>query len=264
MAGTIFINGRDLSDVGLELTAIRGWFDLPSLSRSAEQLTNTTGHALGTGVRVNSRTVELGFYLKPQLLADRATAMDAVADTFTGLCELRFVDKPGRVIRAYAEAVTTVAENETVGMIEPALSLRVTMVAYDALVYDIEPTVAALTTANTEIPLGSAPSGGILTLMGSFSSVVITYKNHAREVVGTLTLTGTVNSDEYVEVDLNNRTITKISNTGVRDETAYSMKSSGSWFQLDPGHGNRTVGAWPTLSLSAGTGVLIYRKAWQS
>jgi hypothetical protein len=59
MAGTLYINGRDLSDVGLEPVGISGWFDLPNIARSVEQLTNTTGHALGTGMRIAPRAIGL-------------------------------------------------------------------------------------------------------------------------------------------------------------------------------------------------------------
>lgn len=265
MPGTIYVNGRDLSDVGLEPLSIGGWLDLPSISRSVEPLTNTTGHALGTGVRTAPRQISLSFSLRPQLLTDRAAAMDAVADTLTGLCELRFVDKPNRVIRAYVETVTTVAEGESVAMIEPALILRVGFIGYDAAVYDDEPTVLAVTTTPRAVPLGSIPSGGTLYLMGSLAgSVVVTCRSHTGEAVGTLTLTGTLAADEYLEVSLSDRTITKVNNAGVRDADAYSFKSAGAWFSFDPGHGVRTAGAWPSIEVSAGAAVFIYRKAWAS
>lgn len=265
MPGAIFVNGRDMSDVGLEPLGISGWFDMPTVSRRSEQMTNTTGAALGTGIRIEPRKLSLQFYLKPQLLTDRQSLMDIVNDTFTGLCEVQFVDKPNRVIRAYVESVATRAENESVGLIEPALVLTITMVAYDAAIYDTEPTVLAVTTTPRQVPLGSWPSGGVLHLMGSMSgNVTITYRAHTGDVLQTLVLNGTLAADEYLEVDFSDRTITKISNAGVRDETAYSFKSSGNWFVFDPADGNRTVGVWPTIELSTGTGVLIYRKAWAS
>jgi hypothetical protein len=150
-------------------------------------------------------------------------------------------------------------------MIEPALILRVNMVAYDSAVYDNEPTVLAVTTTPRAIPLGTAPSGGTLYLMGSMSgTVTVTYASHTGETAGTLALTGTLAADEYLEVDFSERTITKVSNAGVRDETAYSFKSAGNWFPFDPAHGVRSTAAWPSIAVSSGTAVLIYRKAWAS
>jgi len=265
MAGAIFVNGRDMSDVGLEPLGISGWFDVPTISRRSEQLSNTTGAALGTGVRIDQRKLQLQFYLRPQLLTDRQALMDIVNDTFTGLCEIKFVDKVNRVIRAYVESIATRAENESVALIEPAMVLTVNLTGYDAAIYDTEPTVLAVSTTARQVQLGSWPSGGVLYLMGAMSgSVTITYRSHTGDSLYTLVLNGTLASDEYLEVDFNDRTITKVSNAGVRDDTAYSFKSGGAWFVFDPADGNRTVGSWPTIELSTGSGVLIYRKAWSS
>jgi hypothetical protein len=96
--------------------------------------------------------------------------------------------------------------------------------------------------------------------MGTATNPVVTYRNANGETEGAITCGVTLGANDYLSIDMDARTLTKYTD-GV-SSNGLSLISAGTFFDLDPAHGDPAFSAWPTLATSAGTGVAFYRKAY--
>jgi len=270
MSWVMSINGRTLAALGMSARSLEGWLDGHTITRDATALPGVLGvvpHQLSVSA---SRQIRVTCNLPVTSLLDRAAKLADVQDAIASLCTLRFADTPGRVVRALAGplVVASIAPNISMTPTAASLVLVLTFTAYDTASYDEEPRVVSLTTTPGALPLGTLPSTGIVQLSGAWSTGdprTLTYRSLNGIAYGALTLTPptgqSLSASEFLEIDLSRQYCTKVGNTGVRTN-AYAWKSGGAWFVPDPSDGSRAASAWPTLAVSAGVGLFLYRRAW--
>ena len=261
---TLLVNGTDLADLGFTLSDVQPWLSGPKLTRVLTALPGFTGAIPSAGATAESRLITARSLIRPASVAERLALLDKVADlAMHGMNELVFPDAPDRVMRGlylssdvevYAPRLVSTEGEVTVGWVCP-----------DAAKYARQPRGIVLGTTPKPIPLGTLPSGGIWRIMGPLSGAIsLQYRGQNGVLLGELTVTGTLTTSEHLDVDLDERTITKWSNVGV-GTSAYSWKSAASyWFRLDAGDGTRGLSEWATLqqSVAAGGGLFLYRRAY--
>lgn len=262
MPTTLLVNGTDLTDLGLVVENIEPWLSGPRLTRALAQIPGYTGALVGEAATSESRVITATTLARTTTWAARKALLDQLSDLcMTGVCELVTADDTSRVMYGlYTESVSDLVAPR---LVNTEGRMTVGWVCPDAAKYDIQPRGYALSSTPKAIPLGTLPSGGIWRIMGALSGAcTLTYRNLLGTALGTLTVSGTLTSSEFLDVDLDQRTITKWSSAGVASD-AYSWKSASTyWFRLDPGDGDRTTGVWGTLEQSAATGIFMYRRAW--
>lgn len=261
---SLLVNGTDLAELGFVLSDMQPWLSGPRLVRTLTAMSGFTGAIPSTSATVESRLITARSLVRPTTFAARLALLDGLADlTMHGMNELVFPDAPDRVMRGlyvssdveiYAPRFVSTEGEVTVGWVCP-----------DAAKYDRQPRGVVLGTTPKPIPMGTLPSGGIWRIMGPLSGAIsLQYRAQNGVLLGELTVTGTLTTSEHLDVDLDQRTITKWSNVGVAT-SAYSWKASTTyWFRLDAGDGTRSLSEWPTLqqSIAAGGGLFLYRRAY--
>jgi hypothetical protein len=200
--------------------------------------------------------------------AQRTALLDLYGDLLTGTKEVRYADAPDRVMRGQCrvfEADIPVAPRWV--NLEPRVVVEIECpIAHR---WDAQPQSRVLSSTPTPIPVGTLAHGGLVTVMGASAGALSTtttlrYRGISGVVLGELTLTPALLAGEYALIDLNLATITKVSTAGVRSD-AYAWKTGGgTWFKLYPRDGTRALGAWPTLELTAGSGLYVFRRNWVS
>src|SRR5690606_32707 len=116
----------------------------------------------------------------------------------------------------------------------------------------------SFTSTPSQIPLGTAPSGGIVRIAAPSWSAnvvdpVLAYLNAAGVTLQTLSFSGTLTAGtEYLEIDLDRCTVTEVS-SGTR-ANAISWLSSGDFFGLDPMDGDVLNSSYPQLKVTATSG----------
>lgn len=261
---SILINGTDIADVGFTLTNVQPWLSGPKLVRAIAALPGFTGGIPSPSALTESRLITATSLARATSYAQRLGYLDAMADlAMHGVNELAFPDQPDRIMRAlyvssdvevYAPRLVSTDGLVTVGWICP-----------DAAKYERKPRGLVIGTTPVSIPLGTLPSGGLWRIMGPLAGAIsLQYRAQNGVLLGELTVTGTLTTNEHLDVDLEERSITKWSSVGVASN-AYSWKASTSlWFRLDSGDGTRALNTWPTLqqSIAAGGGLFFYRRAY--
>jgi phage-related protein len=115
-----------------------------------------------------------------------------------------------------------------------------------------------LNTTPVMIPLGNAPSGGVVRIAApswsaNVQNPVLTYRNLANSTVQSMTFTTTlVAGEDYLDIDLDRSTVTKYDD-GVAT-TGAPLLTAGDFFVLDPTDGDPLNNGYPYLVLSASGG----------
>jgi hypothetical protein len=261
----MLINGIDLAGDGFILTSLSGWSSPPAWQRSAAALPNIHGVVPALYTTTTTREIKVGLRYYCATLAARFTALQLLEDRLAGLLVVRFDDALDRFVRCVASAITVTSMDPGGAFAIPGIEIAFSLIAYDGASYDLEPRVYLLT---SQIPLGTLPSGGIITMSGSWSVGVartLICRAATGLVVGSLTLTppsssGGLGANDYFEIDLSRQYATKITSTGVRTN-AYAWKTAGDWFVLDPAYADRS-GFNVVIETPASNTTLLLRQAY--
>jgi phage-related protein len=115
-----------------------------------------------------------------------------------------------------------------------------------------------LNTTPTMIPLGNAPSGGVVRIAApswsaNVQNPVLSYLNLARVTVQSMTFTTTlVAGEDFLEIDLDRGTVTKYDDAIAT--TGAPLLTSGDFFVLDPMDGDPINNGFPYLMLGSSAG----------
>lgn len=272
---SLTINGRTLASLGVSARALEGWLDAPTTQRQTTVIPGLLGVAPSPITTSAAREIKLTLNVPVNALTGRAAALNTLQDALSGLLTLRFDDTPGRIVRAVAGPLTVASIAPRIAMNESGRNLIVSVpfLCYDAASYDAEPVPLVLGSTPVPIKLGTLPSPGILQWSGSWStsaSRTLTYRGVNGIAYGEMVFTApaspeyspsSLSSSEFLEIDFARQYITHVTNAGVRTR-AYDWLTSGEWFAPDPTHGYRAGDQWPTLDVSAGVGLYLYRRAY--
>lgn len=256
----VYLNDYDLAGLGFILEAVEGWNDAPSVRDRVTQLPGRPGTiALAPEAETAPRALSFRGVIRATSLAGVRTSMAALQERlYRGTVEVRLSDDPDKVFFARTEEQVRIVTPPQFASPHTRLSWRMT--CPDPLRYDRNGTVIGFSSARGATPLGSAPSLPVLRIMGAATNPVITYRNAAGESIGTMGFTITLAATDYLEIDCELMTVTKVV-SGVATSVP-TILTSGDFLLLDPQDGSYPDSVWPTLEVSAGTGEALYRKAW--
>jgi phage-related protein len=257
----LYINDTPLTDLGLHVTAHPRWMGSAELEYSYTQIPGAVGGVLGAEASAQARGVGITARLDVATLTGRETAINAVHRALKGMLELRFADQPDKVLDAVCTGVEVTPESR-LSFVEPGVSVSLSFVSPLAYKRDRWSRQVSFGATRTEVPLGDLPSAGTMIIMGLATNPTVTYRAASGESVQTMGFTITLAADDYLEIDLAKRTITKsVAGTRTRDD---SLRTSGYFFNLDPAYGSPGWTDWPTLEVDDGTGLLLYERTWSS
>lgn len=252
MEDTVSINGTDIKALGFKLREPRGVWDLPTYAKDTTTIPGKPGQVVPqpSTVKISSRTIDIIGTLVGSSRSDFLTKLDQLKALVTKV----------PLIVVLAEQPTRQYTARPLGMgmtpINPVLLQRqqeftITLVCDDPYARDTTDQTVAFTTA-TPIPLGNAPSGGVITITGG-TDPIITYRDSAGNIVQTMGFTGT---GSPLVVDLDDF-LASVGGTNVIDKL-----TSGSFIELSPLDGDYISAAWPTLEVNSGSGSITYRRAY--
>lgn len=124
--------------------------------------------------------------------------------------------------------------------------------------YDVVGQMIGFTSVPSPIPLGTAPSGGLVRIAApawsaNVTNPVLTYRNAAGVTLQTLTFSTTlVAGTDYLEIDLDRQTVIEVQAGVVRN--AIGDLSAGEFFVLDPMDGDPLAASYPSLAATSSAG----------
>jgi hypothetical protein len=257
----VYVNGRDIDDLGLVVLEYGDRWAGPSYDRGAAQPFGSLGSWPASEATVAPKVIRLQTALEGVTRANRQASIDNIRNHFRGLLEVKFGDSEDRVIYGIVEASPGSGRWTGLGEIKADVALEFNIVCYNPLFWDTTGSIIAFGSTRVEVPVGSAPSGGIIYLMGAATNPTITYRNHDGDSVETMGFTVTLGATEYLEINLDTLSIVKVS-SGTRTD-GDALLTSGWFFSVDPADGDVENTSYPTLEVDQGSATINYWKTYE-
>jgi hypothetical protein len=260
MRPAISINGVDLGTLGFKVREARGIWNTPVASSEGTPIPWRAGQLVPPpeSVKVASKTIDIVGFLVGTSRADFLTKLDVLKALLIGPLVVTRAEDPTREYRARLLSVTMTEVGPV--FLQTKQELLLSLWCDDPYAYDASDQTVSFTAA-TDVPLGTAPSAGVIVITGAAANPVITLKDPSGTVLETMGFTRTLGSGDTLTIDLDRFLVTRTVSGVDTDDIA--ALSSGSFFNFDPRLADAYASDWPTLEVSAGSGVLTYRRAYQ-
>lgn len=256
------INDTDLTDLGIGLTRLRGWSDRVEASRDAVQVAGLRGQVEGTTVEASPRTVQVEGRIRGNTVATRNAVLEAALAHCRGRCEIVPEDQPDKLVVGYLERTRVEGIHDILVMDLEAINVRLDFRCYDPLYRSTVATVAAFDATARDVPMGTGPHRGIITITGQPTDPTITVRDFRGAEVASMEFTGTLAASQALLVDLYEQTIT-LSSAGVL-APADGLLVDGAFFFFRQEWANPTAESWPTLEIDDGEGSISYFRRWMT
>jgi hypothetical protein len=255
------INGVDLLEYGVVLTSAQGWRGRPSRARDRAPIAGGAGTVPSTRATQGSRSIRVEGYCGPTQIAsltDRSALLDALEVATAGLLEVEFDDDPGRVFDAECVGLEVRPVNTIYGA--PSLLVDLELIADATTKRDATPLPRSFGSTPVAIPTGTAAHGGTLWLYGAATDPVVTCRRADGAVAWELGFTVALTADDFLAIDLLRHTVTLSDNSVTSN--GIGLWTSGAWGAFRPEDADPIGGGYPTLEVSAGSGMLLSARRW--
>lgn len=261
--GVLYLNERDVSDLGLGVLSLADWWSAPVQERAFVSPIGAAGSHPASQARMLPRRIPLKLMLDDVTKETRIAALHRVYHLAgSGLLEVRVGDDTN----LYATGVLERAGGsgswaDHVVFSQGELDLDWDLVCYDPVKYGREPRIYGLPTAvRRKISLGTLPSLGSLWIFGAATTPQVIVRGATGDQVATMTFATLAAATDAYHVDLTNQAITKYA-SGVATDS-FASWTAGEWFALDPTYAD-VDGEGLTVELSTGTGSLEIELAYR-
>lgn len=262
MTWAVYLNETPLSAIGVYVQRVNSYTAAPAREYPTLALPGRQGVVLTADPAMSPRALTLVCSVAPSAstIAARATAEDRLkALAYRALIKV-IVDDDVTTPRQIDGVCTGCEVSSRAHPVDAVVSdATVTVLCPDPTWYDVTGQLIAFGPTAAPIPLGTAPSGGVVRLAVNGTTNVVnptlSYLNAAGVTVQAMALTGTLTAGtDYLEIDLDRQTIVLVS-SGVASN-AIAWLTSGGFFALDPMDGDSFSSSYPQLQATASSGTV--------
>lgn len=268
MNPALLIDGVDASATyGFTLATPQGWRDMPAIQRQTQNVPGRAGALLVGTPQEQSRQLKLTGTLVGADAADARTKLDLflAALGYAGGVGLVFGDRPTVEYGVVLDSFSATA-SQAGALIARQYQVTLSVTLLRPYAEDLSATNVDITTADTALPLGTAPCLPTVTIIAgaALTNPTLTLKDSAGNTVGTLTLTLPLNAGDVLVIDCGAATIS------LNGADKIAALSAGDFLVLDPqAQANYALARWPTLAVSFTAGATFtctaaYKRAWLS
>lgn len=261
MAWHVYLNETPLDAIGVWVEDVAERYAGPSRRYPTIALPGRQGVVLAADPEMTPRTVTISGTIDPaaRTLPARNTAEDQLKLlAYRGLVKIGADD--GETAPRVIDGVCTNCRVTPVvhPMVTQLSRFTVTFLCPDPTWSDVAGSLVSFGSTPSAVPLGSAPSGGVVRIAApSWSANVVdptlTYRNAAGVALQSMALTGTlVAGTDYLEIDLDRQTMVQVASGVVANAIAWL--TSGAFFALDPMDGDILSASYPQIEVSAASG----------
>lgn len=262
MTWAVYAAGTDLSSIDSYTMEVGNWLSGPSREFPTLAIPGRQGVVFAADPTVSPRTLRITGVINPvsRTVASRLADERAIKALVYGALVTIITDDDVTAPIAI-DGVCVACDIVPRGHPLVATISGVTMdfLCPDPTWRDVMGQVVGFTSTPATIPLGTAPSGGIVRIAApswsaNVTNPVLTYYNAATVSLQAMTFTGLTLTagTHYLEIDLDRATATLYA-SGVASN-AISYLASGDFFALDPMDGNPLNGSYPFLGCSGSAG----------
>lgn len=259
MTWSVAINETVLADLGVYVQNIPGWLDGTGRNYPTLAIQGRQGAVFAADPTVAPRQLRIECTVNTASIAARWTAERKLKGLVSrGLVSITVdddVNAPLVIEGVNVEAPITPRGHPLDAMVSDATLM---FLCPDPTWRDVLGSTVGFNATPVMVPLGNAPSGGIIRIAApawsaNVTNPVLSYLNVAKATVQSMTFTTTlVAGEDYLEIDLDRSTVT-LSDNGVQSSGA-TLLTAGDFFVLDPMDGDVVNSGYPYLSVTATSG----------
>lgn len=261
MAWAVYLNETSLASIGVYVMRINSHTSGPSRSYPTVALPGRQGVVLNADPEMGARTLSIQATIATSAatIAARATAEDQLkALAYAGAVAIGVdddINAPRRII-GVCQGCDISQRSHPVDAV--ASDVTLTFLCPDPTWADVVGQVIGFSSTLSPVPVGTAPSGGIVRLSApvwsaNVTNPVLTYRNAAGVVVKSLTFNTTLTAGtDYLEIDLDRQTVVEYQSGVVRN--AIGDITDGAFFALDPMDGDPLNASYPSLEVTSSAG----------
>lgn len=258
----VWLDGIDAADLGLTVvgSGIPGSMDGPQVSHGTVAVPGRWG-AVRTGVRSadGAYVVTVTADVNAGTPGALAGALDVVKGALGGrVITVRTAYQPDR---EWSGVLGALQVEPWSSWLDGRVTVTLPVVCDSPLASALSGTIVGFGATPTPIPLGTEASTPVVRLIGPATNPVLIYRDHRGVERSRFGLTGVLGASDYAAVDMRSHGIA-VSLAGVASD-ALGWRTSGRYFALDPIDGDRAAGAWPTLEVTAGAGLVLYTEQFR-
>jgi hypothetical protein len=258
----VYVTETPLSDIGAYVTGFEdSWLSAPAREYPTIAIPGRQGVVFAADPTTAARTLRIVGSISPAVrtVAARQAAEDQLkALTYRAQVKVIVDDDvtSPRQIDAVCTSCAITPRGHPVDAVVSGFALS--FLCPDPTWSDVVGQMIGFSTVATPVPLGTAPSGGIIRVAApswsaNVTGLVVSYLNAAGVTIGSMTFTTTLTAGtDYIEIDLDRATITDY-NSGTASSGA-ALLTAGDFFSLDPIDGDPLNASYPMLKLSSSAG----------
>jgi len=261
MAWAVYLNEQSLGDLGIYVMQVGAGFSAPARAYPRLEIPGRQGAVYVADPTTAIRTLRVECVVTPaaRTIAARRTAEDQLkALAYRALVRV-IVDDDVNAPRAIDGVCTACEITTRQHPVDATVSnATLTIECPDPTWYDVTGQIIAFSSAASPVPLGTAPSGGLVRIAApawsaNVTDPVLTYLSAAGVALSSLTFTTTLTAGtDYLEVDLDRLTALKVA-SGVASN-AITLLTAGDFFALDPMDGDPLNSSYPQLKVTSTAG----------
>lgn len=263
MAYSVYVNETNLADLSVYVERVSSWRDAPTRDYGVVAIPGRQGVIFSADPTTGARTLRVSAMIHPAALT--MSARRSAEDNLKALAmralikviEDDDVNAPRTIDGVCTSCTINPRRHPVVSYVSDA---ELTILCPDPTWQDVVGQVIGFTSTATAVPLGTAPSGGIVRIAAPSWSAdvdipVLHYLNAAGVTIQSMTFGGiTGGSDlqaglDYLEIDLDRATVTRY-DSGVASN-GISLLTAGDFFSLDPMDGDTLNASYPMLKVTA-------------
>lgn len=262
MPFAVYLNETDLSTLGVYVENVGDWFGAPRRTYPTQPIPGRQGAVIAGDPTTETRTLTVSCMIQPSALtlAARRTAEDQLkALAYRALIKIvndDGVNAPRAIDGLCIGCTVTPRRHPTVNLVSDA---QLTVLCPDPTWYDVTGQIIGFSSIAAAVPLGTAPSGGVIRLAiphwsADVTDPTITYLSAGGVTRGSLAFTALTlgAGTDYLEVDLDRATCTRYTSGSAIN--VLDKLSSGDFFALDPMDGDVLNASYPQLKVTSTAG----------
>lgn len=257
---SIYINGYDLSQSGFVLDMVNGHRSVPPISRPDIEIAGRIGSVLLSQEETfEPRKIKIDGYVFGDTAPDMMANIEELTARLTqsGDLEIKIADDESRLF--YGRLTSMPDTPLRPALLADKTRYAIQLTCYDPRAYATGPSTLGFGSTAADVPLGTAPSGGIVRVSGAASAPSLVYRSSTGGELARITLNTTLSSTQYVDVDLDNFTLKSAAGGSVAAIWASSVSE---WFFPNPADGEYWSSGWPTVEVTAGSAGYTYTKTY--
>ncbi len=196
----VTLNGKDLGTLGLIVSRVIGWRDMPTTRRKTARLAGRDGDTpVSDALEVSPRTVTIEGAIVQDTFAEMKSSVDEIGGRLRVASIVRFIDNDDRFMNIHTAQyeVLPLAAQFTAA----SIGIRIILTALDPTIFETANTQISFTITKNNMALGNIPVRPLITINGAVTNPSIIYRDDGSNIISQMDIVATVAAGDRIEID---------------------------------------------------------------